>query len=87
MAYIKVSPPILPKNIRNIISTLDMFERKGVWPSERPTVPIADEVSKIDSNKVIFSILHIMQPTVINTTKYETNIVIAFLIVWILIFL
>ena len=46
VAKIIVSPHTRPKNIRTIRIALDIEPSVGVIPSESPTVPIADAVSK-----------------------------------------
>ena len=81
VAKIKVNPPTLPKNIRQIKIMWDTSPRSGVIPNDNPTAPIADAVS----NKAVISgtssVLQITIPPTRNKTIYIKKIVAAFLIV------
>ena len=47
VAKISVKPPILPKNIRLINISFETRCNPGVIPRVKPTVPMADAVSKV----------------------------------------
>jgi hypothetical protein len=47
--FTKVIKPILPANIKNIISILDQSDKTPVIPLDNPTVPNAETASKVRS--------------------------------------
>ena len=70
VAKIKVNPPTLPKNIRQIKIIWETSPRSGVIPSDNPTVPIADAVSNKAVISGISSVLYEIEkahPDVFNT--------------------
>ena len=77
MAKIKVNPPTLPKNIRQIKIIWETSPRSGVIPSDNPTVPIADAVSNKAVISGISSVLLITIPPTRNKTIYIKKIVAA----------
>ena len=81
VAKIKVNPPTLPKNIRQIKIIWETSPRSGVIPNDNPTVPIADAVSNKAVISGISSVLLITIPPTRNKTIYIKKIVAAFLIV------
>ena len=56
-----VSPPTRPKNMRSIRITCENVLRFGVSPSERPTVPMAEAVSKMQVSMGTLSKILIMK--------------------------
>ena len=69
-AKINVSPPTRPKNISAIRIRCDIRPSCGVIPSERPTVPMAEAVSKRQSRTGRFSSLLMISPPVKNRIRY-----------------
>jgi hypothetical protein len=79
-AKISVSPPTLPKNIKSIRIHLEIIPNVGVMPRVKPTVPIAEAVSKAQVLKGIPSIVLIITAPLKNRIIYIIIIVAAFLI-------
>ena len=78
-AKIKVSPPTLPKNIRRISIPRETSPRVLVIPSVKPTVPMAEAVSKRQLKRGKFSIWLIINPPVRNKIIYMIKMVAEFL--------
>ena len=57
MAYISVRPPTRPINIKIIKILLDTTDSAGVIPNDKPTVAMAEEVSKRQVKNGRFSIV------------------------------
>lgn len=72
-----VRPPTLPKNIRIIKIKRETAPRSAVIPSESPTVPIADAVSKSAGRMGIHSTRLIIIAPNVKRNVYIRNIVAA----------
>lgn len=75
MAYIIVNAPTLPKYMSIIITHFEKKCKDGVIPNVRPTVPIADAVSKRHVSKGRPSLMLMAMPDRTNSKIYIVNIV------------
>ena len=74
MAYISVRPPTRPININIIKIILDAIVREGVIPKDRPTVPMAEDVSKRQVKKGRSSMALKAKAPLKDRNRYKKNI-------------